>query len=108
VKKADIIFISAITTLCLILLLCFNIFSPVGTTAKIYIDNKLFEELPLNKNTEKTYNTKNGYNTVIIENGSVSVKMADCKNQVCVNKGKIKNKGETIACTPHKFLVEVK
>ena len=107
-KKADVIFISACVCVAITLLLCFNLLSPVGKTAKIYIDNKLIEELPLNKNTQKTYNTQNGFNTVIIENGSVSVKIADCKNQVCVNKGKIKNKGETIACTPHKFLVEVK
>lgn len=106
-KKADVIFISALLCLGLIFLFCFNIFSPIGKTAKIYIDNNLFEELPLTEDAEKTYNTPNGYNTVIIKNGSVSVKIADCKNQVCVNKGKIKNKGETIACTPHKFLVEV-
>lgn len=107
-KKADVIFISAIIIAGIILFMVFNLFSPIGTTAKIYIDNELVEELSLNNDITKKYETDKGYNTVKIENGVVFVEVADCKNQVCVKKGKIKNKGETIACTPHKFLVEVK
>ncbi len=106
-KKADIILIACVLAVSVFCLVCFSLFSPFGTTAKIYINNTLEDELSLSVNTTKTYETAKGYNTVIIENGAVFVSVADCKNQVCVKKGKINRKGETIACTPHKFLVEV-
>lgn len=107
-KKADIIIISSLLALGLSLLIIFGLFAPVGATARIYIKNELVDELPLNADTVKTYTTEKGYNTVEIKDGVVFVSTADCKNQVCVKKGKINLKGETIACTPHLFLVEVK
>ncbi len=106
-KKADVILIACILTVSIICFLFFSFLSPLGNTAKIYIKNELTEELPLNQNITKTYKTDKGYNTVKIENGFVFVEVADCKNQVCVKKGKIARKGETIACTPHLLLVEV-
>lgn len=106
-KKADVILIACVLAVCIICVLLFSTFSSIGTTAKIYINNTLSDELSLNFNDIKIYETEKGYNTVKIENGSVYVYEADCKNQVCVKKGKINRKGETIACTPHKFLVEV-
>ena len=106
-KKADVILIACVLAVSIVCIVLFSLFSPFGTTAKIYINNTLKDELSLSANTQKTYETAKGYNTVIIENGVVFVYEADCKNQVCVKKGKINRKGETIACTPHKFLVEV-
>ena len=107
-KKADVILIACILAVSIVCIVLFSLFSPFGTTAKIYINNTLEDELSLSANTQKTYKTANGFNTVKIEKGEVFVFEADCKNQVCVKKGKISKKGETIACTPHKFLVEVK
>ena len=106
-KKADVILIACILAVSIVCIVLFSLFSPFGTTAKIYINNTLEDELSLSANTQKTYETANGFNTVKIESGVVFVYEADCKNQVCVKKGKINRKGETIACTPHKFLVEV-
>ena len=107
-KKADFVLIACVLAVSIICLVAFSLFSPIGNTANIYINNELFDRLSLNVNSEKTYTTEKGYNKVKIENGVVYVETADCKNQVCVKKGKISRKGETIACTPHKFLVEVK
>ena len=107
-KKADVILIACVLAVSIICFAAFNVFSSFGTTAKIYINNELVDELSLTFNDLKVFETQKGYNIVKIENGSVYVYEANCKNQVCVKKGKIQRKGETIACTPHKFLVEVK
>ena len=107
-KKADFVLIACVLAVSIICLVAFSLFSSFGNTANIYINNELVDELSLSVNSEKTYTTEKGYNKVKIENGAVYVETADCKNQVCVKKGKIQRKGETIACTPHKFLVEVK
>jgi hypothetical protein len=32
---------------------------------------------------------------------------SDCKNQVCVNTGKISKAGETIVCLPNYVIVEI-
>ena len=45
--------------------------------------------------------------TVVIENGSVYVSDADCKNQICVNHSKKTKKGESIICLPNKVIVEI-
>ena len=107
-KKADVILIACDLAVSIICLVAFSLFSSFGNTAKIHINNELVDELSLTFNDLKIFETEKGYNIVKIENGSVYVYEADCKNQVCVKKGKISRKGETIACTPHKFLVEVK
>lgn len=46
-------------------------------------------------------------NTVVIENGSVFISNADCKNQICVNHMPITAGGESIICLPNQVLVEI-
>lgn len=46
-------------------------------------------------------------NTVEIKNGSVKITEADCKNQLCVKQGSVKNAGESIICLPNRVIVEV-
>ena len=55
---------------------------------------------------DNTFDT--GTNVIEIKDGVVFVKSASCKNQVCVNTGKISKKGESIACLPNKVIVEIK
>lgn len=48
-----------------------------------------------------------GTNHIVIAGGSVRISFSDCHNQVCVNAGWIKRPGSSIACLPHKLLIEV-
>lgn len=48
-----------------------------------------------------------GTNHIVIAEGSVRISFSDCHNQVCVNAGWIKRPGSSIACLPHKLLIEV-
>ena len=47
-------------------------------------------------------------NRVIIEDGKVYVKSADCKNQVCVHHAAISHPGETIVCLPNRVVITVR
>ena len=48
-----------------------------------------------------------GSNTVVIENGTVYMKDADCPDKLCEKTGKISKNGETIVCLPHRVVVEI-
>ena len=53
-------------------------------------------------------NTEYGKNTVIIEDGYVRIRSANCPDQVCVIHRKISKTGETIVCLPNKLVLEIK
>ncbi len=61
---------------------------------------------PLSENIQ-TDILSNGINRLVIENGEAYVSSADCKTQVCVKSGAIKNVGETIVCLPHNLIIEI-
>ena len=48
-----------------------------------------------------------GYNLVEVRDGTVSVKEADCRNQICVGTGAIRYPGEVIACIPHRVIITI-
>ena len=55
---------------------------------------------------DKNINLKN--NTLIIKDGYVYMKSANCKNNLCVHTGKIHKKGESIICLPNKVIAQIK
>ena len=83
-------------------------FKEFGTKAEVSVDNKVILELSLNKDTQ--YNLKNdyGYNKIIVNKGKIRVETADCQDGVCVLRGEIYKKGESIVCLPHKMIIEIK
>ena len=74
-----------------------------GNTVTVKKDNQTVYEVPLNKNTVLELDG----NTVEIKNGTVTMRWADCKNQLCVRQGKISKSGESIICLPHRVSVTV-
>lgn len=102
-KKGDIIIIvlvaiMIIASVCLVFAL-----SGQGNTVTVKQNNKIVYSEKLSKDFTVTLDT----NTVIIKDGTVYVSHATCKNQICVNSGKISKKGESIVCLPNKVIVEI-
>lgn len=64
-------------------------------------------ELSLDENQERAIATSFGTNVVVVENGAVFVREADCDNQDCVHQGKVSAPGKQIICLPHKLWIEV-
>ena len=75
--------------------------------ALIKVDGVIIHELDLTEEKTFTIETGGGKNILEIKNGAIRVLEADCPDKICVKRGAIKNSNETIACVPHKLLIEI-
>lgn len=78
-----------------------------GNQVVITLNGREYGTYPLNENKVIEINSDNGTNVVVIENGSVFMKKADCPDEYCVKQGKVSNAGDSVICLPHKLVVEV-
>ncbi len=75
-------------------------------TAEIYSDGQLLHSIDLNQVGE-SYTIELPHNTVLVEHGQISMKSADCPDQVCVKQGPIKNEAYPIVCLPNKVEIRI-
>lgn len=78
-----------------------------GLRAVIHDGDGGVQELALDKDAELPVTTSYGTNVVVVQGGSVFVRVADCDNQDCVHQGKLNKPGGQIICLPHKLWIEV-
>jgi len=102
-KKGDFIIIGGVVAACVCSVVLLISFSKQGSRVVIKQDNQIIYDKSINLN--ETVDT--GTNTVVIKDGVVYMSDASCKNQICVNTGKINKKGESIVCLPNKVIVEI-
>lgn len=75
-----------------------------GNTVQITIDGTLYKTVPLYKNREILISGENGAeNLLIIEDGQIYMKEANCPNHHCIKQGKT----NPIVCLPNKVIVEI-
>ena len=101
-KKGDIVIITAVLVLA-VFSAAFAFSRGGGGTVTVKADN----ETVYTGSLYYDRTVKLAGNTVVIENGSVYVSDADCKNQICVNHSPITKKGGSIICLPNKVIVEI-
>lgn len=107
IKKADLLLIG------FLLLLAFTAFGirsflhrTPAVQVQISIDGELQTSLPLNENFEGNIETKDGnFNTIVIQNQTVSVTSSSCPNKDCIRQGSISHNGEQIVCLPNKVSI---
>lgn len=113
-KKWDIIIIITLIILSFIPEVVFGMVigkSYTGTYAEITLDGKLYKKIPLSehKGEDKiNIETNYGYNVIDINNDSIRILDADCKDKICIKAGSISKPGESLVCLPHKLVVEIK
>ena len=107
--KRDIMLIATLIIVCAAAFLIINfVVKKYGITAVVKVDGNIVYMLPLDKNASVTVEGyQGGSNTVVIENGTVYMKDADCPDKLCEKTGKISKNGETIVCLPHRVVVEI-
>ncbi len=107
--KNDIILIVIIIALSAMAFILINSFSSSGNEVIIEQNLKQTAVLNINKNQEYNLYDNNGNicNTVLIKDGTVSMKYANCKDKICVNHNKISKNNESIICLPNKVVVTV-
>lgn len=103
-KKADIILLAAVLFMAAAFFIMFRIPSGTEQNVVVKIQNEVVGSYPLCEDAEVQINCENGYNIMVIENGKVYVKEANCRNQICVNTHPIGQTGEMIVCMPHEML----
>lgn len=79
--------------------------------AEVSIDGSLLRRIPLTGRKEKEeipIRTPWGENILTVEEGGIAVTEADCPDRLCVRMGRRHHPGDTIACLPHRLLIEIR
>lgn len=107
-KKKDLILILSIVLVIGIAFFANKILnSKNGSKVEIYIGNKLYRTVPLNKTENIKIDNEFGKNEIRIYNNGVEIHSADCPDKVCVNTGFINKPNQSIVCLPHKLSVKI-
>lgn len=103
--KTWILLISLFSLVCLALTAVFFLGAAAKNSAEVYSDGSLIMTLDLSKDGEYTVAYGEDWNTLIVQNGKVSVSSASCPSQDCVQHGAA-NSGAPIVCLPNRLVIQ--
>ncbi|MGN1432153.1 MAG: NusG domain II-containing protein [Ruminococcus sp.] len=104
-----IIVFSVAAVLCLGVWLFISNVSSQSLVVGIYQDGSLVEKIDLNSVTgerEITLSGEYGDNVILVSNGHISMKSADCPDKICVEHGELKSSASPIVCLPNKVVIK--
>lgn len=74
---------------------------------RVYRDKTLAASYSLTENREEVLSYDGHFNILVIRDGMVFIRDADCPDRLCVNQGKIYADGQSLICLPHRLTVTV-
>ena len=104
-----IIIFSVVAVLCLAIWLFISNVSSPSMVVGIYKDGSLVEKIDLNSVTgerEITLSGNYGDNVILVSNGHIEMKSADCPDKLCVEHGELKVSSSPIVCLPNKVVIK--
>ena len=104
-----IVVFSFVAVLCLALWLFISSVSSQSMIVGIYKDGSLVEKINLNVVTgerEITLSGEYGDNVILVSNGQIKMKSADCPDKICVEHGELKSSSSPIVCLPNKVVIK--
>ena len=104
-----IIVFSVVALLCLAIWLFISNASSQSKVVGIYKDGSLVEKIDLNSVTgerEITLSGDFGDNVILVSNGRIEMKSADCPDKLCVKHGELKSSSSPIVCLPNKVVIK--
>ena len=117
-KKRDIVIIAVFLVVALLGLGAVKIFAPTGniTYADIFINDKLYEAVPLNVDTVITIDQGDGkVNYVEVKDGTIFMADSSCADHLCINQGSMSPETyqnrpmlNWIICLPNRVTVELR
>ena len=117
-KKRDIIIISVFLVISLEGLLAVKVFAPTGniTYADIYVNDKLYEAVPLDTDTVIVVDQGDGkVNHVEVKDGAIFMADATCADHICITQGQMSPENyqnrpmlNWIICLPNRVTVELR
>jgi hypothetical protein len=117
-KKRDIIIIAVFLVVAIVGMAGAKLLVPKGniTYADIYINNALYEAVPLNKNTVITVDQGDGkVNHVEVKGGAIFMADSTCSDGLCISQGKMSPENyedrpmlNWIICLPNQVTVQLR
>lgn len=117
-KKRDVIIIIVFLAVAITGLVAVKLFAPTGSIryADIYVNEQLYEAVPLNKDTVITIDQGDGkINYVEVKDGSIFMADSTCADHLCVTQGKMNPQNyenrpmrNWIICLPNLVTVELR
>ena len=107
-KKKDIILIAAVLVIALISFAAIKMTQKDGKEVVVTVKGEEVYKTSISKDQIYKIPVKNGTNTMQIKDGKVTMKEADCRDQICADHKAIEKSGETIVGLPHKVVIEIK
>lgn len=104
-----IVVFSFVALLCLGVWLFISNASSPSKVVGIYKDGSLVEKIDLNSVTgerEITLSGNYGDNVILVSNGHIEMKSADCPDKLCVEHGELKVSSSPIVCLPNKVVIK--
>lgn len=106
ITKADIVLFVALIALGIFLSV--SVFrGSSGSSVRITVDGKLYGTYPLGRNDTITIRQDGHENIITIRDDAVFMEYSDCKNQICVDTGKISKTNQSIVCLPNRVAVTI-
>lgn len=78
-----------------------------GDKVVVTVGDKVYGTYDLSKDQTIVVKQNGHTNNITIKSGTVSMEYSDCKNQVCVETGKIHDGTKPIVCLPNKVMVHI-
>ena len=107
IRKADVILLICLVIVGL-LSAWLSLKGDSGSKVYAYVDGKLYGTYSLSVDREVTIKNGSHVNKFIIKDGSVQMSYSTCKNQICVDTGKVSKTNSMIVCLPNKVGLEIK
>lgn len=107
ITKGD---VALIAFLCLVIILLFTpsfFAADEKLTAYVYLDGEVVEAVEFSELSESRKITVGGCE-ILLQNDGVSFVESECRDKLCIKKGKLRRKGDTMACVPEKVVVTLK
>ena len=108
--RNDIILVLAVLALSLTVLLAFHFVGSSGSSVSILVDGDEIMRLSLLDDTEYRVSFAENpdfINKIVVENRTVYVSEANCKDGICREHRAISKAGDTIICLPHRLVVVI-
>ena len=105
-KYGDFIVVFLVVTVSAVLF-AFSFFGSEKLVAEISVDGEAFQSVELFSLEEEKI-LQVGSCEILVENDGVTFLSSSCPDKFCINRGKLKKAGDTMACVPEKVTVVLK
>lgn len=107
IKKADIILFILILAAGIAVSLSPLVKEFQGTEVRVTVNGETYGIYDLNENQTIEIDRDGHKNVIVIEDGTVRMEESTCKNQICVEHGRISTGNDSIVCLPNRVVVEI-